>query len=159
MKPKKDIRRMSGKRLKYRYGQSAGTDKVAENELRRRGLTDTQIRGVIYGYRQGEYNPRDGSHPGPDMAYEEKQAPPEKATEPKAATDKVPVILFGKFNGLPLSKVPEWHLAWCYASFSQGRKRIEKELRSRGCDDEELEYFKKKYPYKGKSPKKQGPKD
>ena len=150
---------MSDKRLKYRYGQSAGTDRVAENELRRRGLTDTQIRGVIYGYRQGEYNPRDGSHPGPDMAYEEKQAPPEKATEPKAATDKVPVILFGKFNGLPLSKVPEWHLEWTYGSFTKDRKRIELELRSRGYDDADLERCRRQHPVLDKSPKKQVPKD
>ena len=30
MKPEKDISRMSSKRLKYRYGESSGTDKVAE---------------------------------------------------------------------------------------------------------------------------------
>jgi hypothetical protein len=149
---------MSNKRLMFRYGQSAGVDKVAENELRRRGLTDTQIRGVIYGYRQGEYNPRGGSRPGPDMGYEEKQVPPDSATQPKAAVAKDPIMRYGKFKGLLFAKVPGWHLAWCYASFSQGRKRIEKELRSRGCDDEELEYFKEKYPYRGKSPKKQGPK-
>ena len=57
MKPEKDISRLSCKRLKYRFGESGGTDKVAEDELRRRGLTDWQIRGVIYGYRQGEYTP------------------------------------------------------------------------------------------------------
>lgn len=63
MKPEKDISRLSCKRLKYRFGESGGTDKVAEDELRRRGLTDTQILGVIYGYRQGEYTPKGGPYP------------------------------------------------------------------------------------------------
>lgn len=150
MKRKKDIRRMSDKKLKYRYGHGAGTDKVAENELRRRGLADGQLREVIDGYRQGKYNPRSGSHPEPDMAYEEKPIP---------AESKDPIMRFGKFKGLPLAEVPGWYLQWCYGSFPKGRKRVEKELRSRGFDDEELEYFKKKYPYLSQSPKKQGPKN
>lgn len=64
---------MSSKRLKYRYGESGGTDKMAEDELRRRGLTDIQIRGVIYGYRQGEYTPKGGQYPAPRQDPTEKQ--------------------------------------------------------------------------------------
>ena len=158
MKRQKDIRRMSDKRLKYRYGQSAGTERVAEHELRRRGLTDTQIRGVIYGYRQGDYNPRGGSHPGPDMAYEEKPAPPETLTEPKAAVAKDPIMYYGKFKGMPLAEGPAGYLEWCYGSFRKGRKRLEEELRSRGYLDGDLERCRKWHPCKGKHPKKQGPK-
>ena len=150
---------MSSKRLKFRYGESGGTDKVAEDELRRRRLTDAQLSGVIYGYRKGEYTPKGGPYAHPGKNDTEKQAPPDTATKPKAATDKVPVMYHGRFKGLPLSKVPKWHLAYTFASFSKVRKHIEKELRSRGCDEEDLEYFKKKYPYLGKSPKKQVPKD
>ena len=40
MKPQKDIRRMSDKRLKFWYGESGGTAKLAEDEIRRRGLND-----------------------------------------------------------------------------------------------------------------------
>ena len=159
MKPEKDISRMSSKRLKYRYGESGGADKVAEDELRRRGLTDKQLGGVIYGYRKGEYTPKSGpyTHSGKNLV--EQKAPPDEATEPKAATDKAPIMRSGPFKGLPLSEVPEGYLAWEYGSFPKGRKRIEKELRARGRDDEDLAYFKKKYPLRGKSPKKQFPKD
>ena len=159
MKPEKDISRMSSKRLKYRYGESSGTDKVAEDELRRRGLTDRQLSGVIYGYRHGEFTPKGGPYADTGKNLTEKQAPPDKATGPKAATDKEPIMRSGPFKGLPLSKIPEGYLAWEYGSFTKGRKRIERELRSRGRDDEDLEHFKKKYPCRGKSPKKQVPKD
>ncbi len=159
MNPEKDISRMSNKRLKYRYGESDGTDKVAEDELRRRGLTDTQIRGVIYGYRQGEYTPKGGPYPAPSKAPLEKQVPPDEATEPKAAVDKEPIMHFGKFKGLPLAKVPEGYLEWCYGSFKKDRKRFKKELQSRGYDDGDLERCKKQHPVRGKSPKKQPPKD
>lgn len=157
MKPEKDISRMSNKRLKYRYGEGGGTDKVAEDELRRRGLTESQIRGVIYGYRQGEYTPKGGPYPAPGQEPIKKQVPPDEATEPNA--NKTRFIHSGPFNGSPLTEVPEWYLEWEYASFSQGRKHIEKELRSRGYQDADLARCKKQHPYLGKSPKKQGPKD
>lgn len=159
MKPKNDISRMSDKRLKYRYGASGGTDKVAEDELRRRGLTDRQIRGVIHGYRQGEYTPKGGPYADPGENPTEEQALPDEATEPKAATDKMPIMHFGPFKGSPLTEVPEWHLEWCYGSFKKGRKRLEEELRSRGYQDGDLERCRKQHPVLGKSPKKQGPKD
>jgi hypothetical protein len=159
LKPEKDISRMSDKRLKYRYGESGGTDKVAEDELRRRGLTDRQIRGVIHGYRQGEYTPKGGPYEHPDKSPTEEQAPPDEATEPKAAVDKEPIMHHGPFKGWPLAKVPEWHLEWCYASFTKGRKHFEKELRSRGYHDRDFKRCKRQHPVLGKSPKKQGPKD
>ena len=159
MKPKKDISRMSVKQLKFRYGKSGGTDKVAEDELRRRGLNDRQIHGIIHGYRQGEYTPKGGPYPDPEQDHIEKQAPSDDATEPNAASVKERIMYSGPFKGLPLSKIPEGYLAWEYGSFTKGRKRIERELRSRGRDDEDLEHFKKKYPCRGKSPKKQVPKD
>ena len=159
MKPEKDISRLSSKRLKYRYGESGGTDKVAEDELRRRGLTDRQIRGVIYGYRQGEYTPKGGPYPAPSKAPLEKPVPPDAATEPKAATEKGPIMYSGPFKRLPLSQVPEWYLEWTYGSFTNDRKKIGKELRSRGYHDRDLEQCKKQHPVLGKSPKKQGPKD
>jgi hypothetical protein len=155
----KPITRMSDKRLKCRYGESDGTDKVAEAELRRRRLSDTQIQEVIHRYRQGEYRPRGWKRDVPRVTPPEKQTPPAEATEPKAATEKVPMMHHGKFKGRPLMDLSDEYLAWVYASFSNGRKHFEKELRSRGRDDEDLEYFKKKYPYLGKSPKKQVPKD
>ena len=156
----KDIGRMSLKRLKYRYGESGGADKEAEQELRRRGLSDTKIRGVIYGFRQGEYTPKGGPYEAPVKKRVKKEAPPPKeATEPKPASDEVPVMHYGKYKGLPLTDIPEKYLAMIYAAFKQDRKRIEKELRSRGCDDEDLEYFTKKYPYLGKYPTRQTPKD
>jgi len=159
MKPEKDISRMSSKRLKYRYGESGGTDKVAEDELRRRGLTERQIRGVIYGYRQGEYTPKGGPYTHPDKNPTEQQAPPAEATEPKAASDKVPFMYHGPFKGLPLSQVPEGYLEWCYGSFTQGRRRLEKELRSRGYEDGDFRRCKKQHRVRGKTPKKQPPKD
>lgn len=159
MKPEKDISRLSDKRLKYRYGESGGTDKAAEDELRRRGMNDRQIRGVIYGYRQGEYTPKGGPYPAPSKAPLEKKGPPDEATEPKAAVDKEPIMHFGKFKGLPLAKVPEWHLEWCYGSFKKDRKRFKKELQSRGYDDADLKRCRRKHHVLGKSPKKQGPKD
>lgn len=159
MKPKKDISRMSDKRLKFRYGESGGTDKVAEDELRRRGLTDIQIRGVIYGYRQGEYTPKGGPYPAPRQEPIKKQAPADEATEPKAATEKEPIMRFGRFEGRPMAEVPEGYLEWCYGSFTKGRKRYEKELRSRGYQDRDLERCRKDHPVRGKSPTKQGPKE
>ena len=150
---------MSSKRLKYRYGESSGTDKVAEDELRRRGLTDRQLSGVIYGYRHGEFTPKGGPYADTGKNLTEKQAPPDKATGPKAATDKEPIMRSGPFKGLPLSKIPEWYLEWEYGSFTKGRKRVEKELRSRGYLNGDLKRCIKKHPYLGKSPKKQGPKD
>lgn len=157
MKPEKDIRKMSSKRLKYRYGKSGGTDKAAEDELRRRGMNDRQISGVIYGYRQGEYTPKGGPYPAPSSPPPEKQVPPGAAPAPGA--NKTRFIHSGPFNGSPLTEVPEWYLEWEYASFSKGRKHIEKELRSRGYQDEDLKRCKNQHPYLGKSPKKQGPKD
>jgi len=159
MKPEKDISRMSSKRLKYRYGESGGTDKVAEEELRRRGLTDRQIRVVIYGYRQGEYTPRGGPYTQPCKNPTEKRARPDEAMEPNAAADKEPIMHFGKFKGRPMAEVPEGYLEWCYGSFTKGRKRYEKELRSRGYQARDLERCRKNHPVRGKSPKKQGPKD
>jgi hypothetical protein len=158
LKPKKDISRMSDKRLKFRYGESGGTDKVAEDELRRRGLTDIQIRGVIHGYRQGEYTPKGGPYLDPRQDPTEKQAPSDDAMEPKAATEKEPIMRFGRFEGRPMAEVPEGYLEWCYGSFTKGRKRYEKELRSRGYQDRDLERCRKDHPVRGKSPKKQGPK-
>ena len=157
LKPEKDISRLSSKRLKYRYGESGGTDKVAEDELRRRGLTDWQIRGVIYGYRQGEYTPKGGPYPAPSKAPLEKQVPPDAESEP--AADKVRFIHSGRFKGSPLTEVPEWYLEWEYGSFTKGRKHLEKELRSRGYNDGDLERCRRQHPVQGKSPKKQGPKD
>ena len=175
MNPEKDISRMSNKRLKFRYGESRGTDKVAEDELRRRGLTDRQIRGVIYGYRQGEYSPRGGRRATPGKNPADQQTPPDEAVapnaanhaEPKAAldgdqnaaTDKKPIMYFGKFKGRPMAEVPGWHLEWCYASFPRGRKPIETELRSRGYGDGDLERCRRRHPVLGKFPKKQPPKD
>jgi hypothetical protein len=159
LKRQKDIRRLTDKRLKYRYGESGGTDKVAEDELRRRGLTDRQIHGVIYGYRQGEYTPRSGRHPAPSRATPERQAPPDEPTERKAAAAKVPIMHHGKFKGMPLAVVPAGYLEWCYGSFKNDRKRLEQELRSRGYDDGDLERCRRQYPVRDKSPKKQGPKD
>jgi len=159
LKPEKDISRLSNKRLKYRYGESGGTDKMAEDELRRRGLTDIQIRGVIYGYRQGEYTPKGGPYPALKQDPTEKQAPADEATEPKAATEKEPIMRFGRFEGRPMAEVPEGYLEWCYGSFTKGRKRYEKELRSRGYQDRDLERCRKDHPVRGKSPKKQGPKE
>lgn len=159
LNPEKDISRMSNKRLKFRYGESRGTDKAAENELRRRGLTDRQIRGVIYGYRQGEYTPKGGPYAHPDQNPTEHQTAPDEAAEPKAATDKVPFMYHGPFKGLPLSQVPEGYLEWCYGSFTQGRRRLEKELRSRGYGDGDFRRCMERHPVRGKSPKTQGPKD
>ena len=159
MRPVKNISGISNKRLKFRYGESGGTDKVAEDELRRRGLTDRQIRGVIYGYRQGEYTPKGGPYLDPRQDPTEKQAPSYEATEPKEAWDKEPIMHFGKFKGLPLAEVPEWHLEWYYGSFTKGRRRLERELRSRGYQDGDLERCRKQHPVLGKFPKKQGPKD
>ena len=155
----KPITRMSDKRLKCRYGESDGTDKEAEAELRRRGLSDTQIQEVIHRYRQGEYRPRGWKEDVPRANPPEKQTPPAEATEPRAAANKVPKMHYGKFKGRPLDELPDSYLAQIYAAFAKGRKPIEKELRSRGCDDEDLEYFKKKYGHLGKSPKKQVSKD
>lgn len=87
------------------------------------------------------------------------QHPPDEATEPRAAAEKVPVMHYGRFKGVPLAKLSKKYLAQIYAAFAKGRKPIEKELRSRGCDDEDLEYFKKNYRYLGKSPKKQSPEE
>ena len=159
MKPKKDISRMSVKQLKFRYGKSGGTDKVAEDELRRRGLNDRQIHGIIHGYRQGEYTPKGGPYPDPEQDHIEKQAPSDDATEPNAASVKERIMYFGPFKGLPVAEVPGWHLEWCYGSFTNGRKRVEKELRSRGYLNGDLKRCIKKHSYLGKSPKKQGPKD
>lgn len=159
MNSEKDISRMSSKRLKFRYGECGGADKVAEDELRRRGLTDRQIRGVIHGYRQGEYSPRGRPHAHLDKKPIEKPAAPDEATEPKAAQDKEPIMRHGPFKGSPLSKVPEWYLEWTYGSFTQGRRRLEKELRSRGYEDGDFRRCKKQHRVLGKSPKKQAPKD
>jgi len=159
MKPKKDISRMSIKRLKYRYGESGGADKVAEDELRRRGLTERQIRGVIHGYRQGEYSPRGRPYAHLDRKPIEKPAAPDEATEPQAAPDQEPIMHHGPFKGWPMAKVPEGYLEWAYGSFTQGRKRLEKELRSRGYEDEDFRRCRKKHPVRGKFPKKQSPKD
>ena len=159
MNPEKDISGLSSKRLKYRYGESDGTDKVAEDELRRRGLTDRQIRGVIYGYRQGEYTPKGGPYPAPSKAPLEKQVPPDAATEPKAATEKEPIMYSGPFKGLPLSKVPERYLEWEYGSFPKCRRRLEKELRSRGYEDGDFRRCRRQHRVLGKSPKKHAPKD
>ncbi len=150
---------MSDKRLKFRYGESGGTDKVAEDELRRRGLSERQIRGVIHGYRQGEYTPKGGPYLDPRQDPTEKQAASDEASEPKAASGKERVMYSGPFKGLPLSKIPEWYLEWEYGSFTKGRKRVEKELRSRGYQDGDLERCRRQHPVLGKSPKKQGPKD
>jgi len=155
----KPITRMSDKRLKCRYGESDGTDKVAEAELRRRRLSDTQIQEVIHRYRQGEYRPRGGKRDVLSKKPTPRPTPPNKETEQKAVVDKVPMMYRGPFKGWPLSDVPEWYLEWEYGSFPKGRKRIEKELRSRGFSDEALKRCKKKYPYLDKSPKKQVPKD
>ncbi len=157
MKPEKDISRMSSKRLKYRYGASGGTDKVAEDELRGRGLTDRQIRGVIHGYRQGDYSPKRGRYAHPGKKPAEKQPPPKEATEPSA--DKTRFMHSGPFKGSPLTEVPGWYLEWQYGSFTKGRKHLENELRSRGYQDGDLERCRKKHPVRGKSPKKQDPKD
>ena len=159
MKPEKDISRLSSKRLKYRYGESGGTDKVAEDERRRRGLTDRQIRGVIYGYRQGEYTPKGGPYPAPSKAPLEKQVPPDEATKPKVATDKEPIMHFGKFKGRPMSEVSARYLEWCYGSFPKGRRRLEKELRSRGYEDGDFRRCRRQHRVLGKSPKKHAPKD
>jgi hypothetical protein len=159
LKPEKDISKMSSKRLKFRYGESDGTDKAAEDELRRRGLTDRQLSGVIWGYKQGEFTPKGGPYADPGKNRTEKQAAPDEATKPKAATDKVPVMYHGRFRGLPLSEVPEGYLKWDYGSFTKGRKRIEKELRARGYHERDLERCRKQHPVLGKFPKKQFPKD
>ena len=159
MKPEKDISRMSSKRLKFRYGESDGTDKLAEDELRRRGLTDVELRQVIYGYQQGKYRPRSGADRHPDKKPAEKKTPPDKSTTPKAASDKKPIMHFGPFKGLPLDQVPGWHLEWCYGSFSKGRRRLEKELRSRGYEDGDFRRCRRHYRVLGKSRKKQAPKD
>ncbi len=141
---------MTDKRLNFRYGQSGATDKAAEEELRRRGFSESHIRGVTYGYRQGEYSR--GKKP------DELPVRETEAAAPRAATDKVPMMYHGPFKGQPLTEVPDWYLAFAYGSFSKAkdRRNIEAELRSRGCDDEELEYFKKKYPCKGKAARRQG---
>jgi len=155
-KPMKDIGRMTIKRLKYRYGESGGEDKDAEEELRRRGLTDRQICGVIYGYRQGEYSPRKKpkGKPGGKVA---NPRPPDDSKPAKVAGGP-PIIRHGPYKGKPLTEVPTGYLAWSYGSFSRAKDRriIGAELRSRGHDDEDLEYFKKKFPCKGKVPERQG---
>ncbi len=157
----KDISRMSLKRLKYRYGESSGADKEAEQELRRRGLSDIKIRGVIYGYRKGEYTPKGGPYEAPVKKRVKKEEPPTElpaeAKESEEPTIKVPIMYYGKFKGRPLAELSKEYLARIYAAFKKNRKHIEKELRSRGCDDEELEYFRNKYRYLGASPEKQNP--
>lgn len=45
-----DITRMGLRGLKYRYGQSNGKDREAEDELRRRGLNSIQLRQVVWDY-------------------------------------------------------------------------------------------------------------
>jgi hypothetical protein len=159
LNPEKDISRMSNKRLKFRYGESDGTDKLAEDELRRRGLTDRQIRGVIYGYRQGEYTPKGGPYVHPGRKPTDKQVSPNGPSDLEPAANKVRFIHSGRFKGSPLTEVPEWYLEWEYGSFTKDRKYIEKELRSRGYEDGDLERCRKQHPVLGKSPKKQGPKD
>jgi hypothetical protein len=46
----KDVTKTSTKALKYRYGQSNGKDRQAEDELRRRGLNSIQLRQVVWDY-------------------------------------------------------------------------------------------------------------
>ena len=162
MKPEKDISRMSSKKLKFRYGESDGADRVAEDELRRRGLTDVELRGVIYNYKKGWYTPKGGPYPRPGQnptKSPNKQPPPDETTTPKAASDKKPILRFGPFKGLPLDKVPGWYLEWCYGSFTKGRRRLEKELRSRGYEDGDFRRCRERYPVRGEYPKKQPPKD
>lgn len=162
MKPEKDISRMSIKKLKFRYGESDGTDRVAEDELRRRGLTDVELRGVIHNYKKGWYTPKGGPYPRPNQnptKSPKEQPPPAETTTPKAAPDKKPIMYFGKFKGWLLSKVPDCYIRWVYGSFSNERRRFEKELRSRGYNEEDLARCRRQHPFLAKSPEKQPPKD
>lgn len=50
-----DISRMSLWRLKFRYGESNGKDRDAEQELQRRGFNSTELGAVIWEYGQQKW--------------------------------------------------------------------------------------------------------
>ncbi len=172
-----DITRMGLRRLKFIYGESNGRNRDAEAELQRRGFNSKHLRQVIWDY--GGIKWAEISSEAKLIAWRKKkhnrrvrkrirrqereacrrQAHKDKMLREKAggcATEPKPrIIYFGKYKGSLMSEVPDNYLAWCYGSFSGLRKEIGRELRSRGCDREDLEYITTRYRHLGKYPKKQ----
>ena len=51
----RDVRKVSTKWLKYRYGKANGLDREAEDELRRRGINSKELGKILWHHAQKEW--------------------------------------------------------------------------------------------------------